>query len=63
MPLSIRKLYFDFAPPKNIKEVSILKAINCKASKRTGYKELLVGTMITIHVFNHQSAYLQYWQR
>ncbi len=61
MPLSIRKLYSDSS--KNIKEVSILKAINCKASKRTGHKELLVRTMITIHVFNDQSAYLQYWQR
>ncbi len=61
MPLYIRKLYSDFS--KNIKEVSILKAINCKASKRTGHKELLVRTMITIHVSNDQSAYLQYWQR
>ena len=36
----IRELYSDFAT--NIKEVSVLRAINCKASKRTGHKELLV---------------------
>lgn len=36
----IRELYSDFAT--NTKEVSVLRAINCKASKRTGHKELVV---------------------
>jgi DNA adenine methylase len=34
----IRKLYCDF----NVQEVQALRAINCKASKRVGHKELLI---------------------
>src|SRR5215831_144896 len=35
----IRQLYSDF----NIKEVDVQRAINCKGSKRAGYKELLIS--------------------
>jgi DNA adenine methylase len=34
----IRELYSDFS----IKEVSVQRAINCKGSKRSGHKELLI---------------------
>jgi DNA adenine methylase len=35
----IRKLYSDYG----IKEVDVQRAINCKGSKRTGHKELLIS--------------------
>jgi len=35
----IRELYSDFS----IKEVDVQRAINCKGSKRTGHKELLIS--------------------
>ncbi|HYA84458.1 MAG TPA: DNA adenine methylase, partial [Candidatus Bathyarchaeia archaeon] len=35
----IRRLYSDF----RIKEVNVQRAINCKGSKRTGHKELLIS--------------------
>ncbi len=38
--LFIRELYSEFAP--NFKEINVSRAINCKASKRTGHKELLI---------------------
>ena len=36
----IRELYSDFT---QIKEIYVSRAINCKASKRTGHKELLIS--------------------
>ena len=36
----IRELYSDFT---QIKEINVSRAINCKASKRTGHKELLIS--------------------
>lgn len=36
----IRKLYSDFS--SHIKEVNVSRAINCKASKRVGHRELLI---------------------
>jgi DNA adenine methylase len=36
----IRELYSEFAP--YFKEINVSRAINCKASKRTGHKELLI---------------------
>jgi DNA adenine methylase len=37
----IRRLYSDFSD--NIKEVNVSRAINCKASRRIGHKELLIS--------------------
>jgi DNA adenine methylase len=37
----IRNLYSDFSI--HIREVNVLRAINCKASKRIGHKELLIS--------------------
>jgi DNA adenine methylase len=37
----IRELYSEFAP--YFKEINVLRAINCKASKRAGHKELLIS--------------------
>ncbi len=37
----IRKLYSDFST--NIKEVHVSRLISCKASRRVGYKELLIS--------------------
>jgi DNA adenine methylase len=37
----IRKLYSDFS--NNIKEVNVSRLISCKASRRVGYKELLIS--------------------
>ena len=37
----IRRLYSDFS--SQIKEVNVLRVINCKASKRLGHKELLIS--------------------
>ena len=37
----IRRLYSDFS--KCIKEINVSRAINCKASKRIGHKELLIS--------------------
>lgn len=39
--LIIRELYSEFAP--YFKELNVSKVINCKASKRTGHKELLIS--------------------
>jgi DNA adenine methylase len=39
--LIIRELYSEFAP--YFKEINVTRAINCKASKRTGHKELLIS--------------------
>lgn len=41
----IRSLYSDFS--KYIREVSVMRAINCKASKRAGHKELLISNYST----------------
>jgi DNA adenine methylase len=37
----IRKLYSDFS--SRMKEVNVSRAINCKASRRLGHKELLIS--------------------
>lgn len=36
----IRELYSDFT--SYTKELNVLRAINCKGSKRVGHKELLI---------------------
>lgn len=41
----IRTLYSDFSD--HIKEVNVSRAINCKASRRIGHKELLISNYAT----------------
>jgi DNA adenine methylase len=39
--LFIRELYSEFAP--YFKQINVSRAINCKGTKRTGHKELLIS--------------------